>query len=111
LQRTATLLRDEKRRLEADLTAHRKDLEEEREKNRQADSQNQRLKALVQSLDETKEELVKRLQATTQEKQTEESDRQMLYGDIQSYKKQLQMKDAEVADLKKTIEQLDRQID
>ena len=42
----------------------------------------ERLRALVDSLDSTKEELVKRLQNTNHEKITEEQDKAVLMGDV-----------------------------
>ena len=56
-----TILKDERRRLDADLTQCRKDLDEERAKSLNMTNQVERLKSLVENLDQTKDELSKRL--------------------------------------------------
>ena len=59
-------------RAQAEASATRKDLEDECVKSKAHLQQVERLRALVDSLDQTKEELVKRLQNTNHEKLTEE---------------------------------------
>jgi hypothetical protein len=61
----------------------------------------------VESLDSTKEELVKRLQSTNQEKVTEGQDKAVLLSDIQTYKRELLLKEQELADLRRSVEQID----
>jgi len=58
-------------------------------------------------LDHTKEELVRRLQSTNQEKISEEHTTAVLNSDLQTYKRELLMKDQEITDLRRSIEQLD----
>ena len=70
-----------------------------------------RLKSLVQNLDENKEELIKRLQTSSKEIKTEESDKIILMNDIQTYKRELLNKDQEIHDLKQSIAALDANID
>lgn len=70
-----------------------------------------RLRSLVENLDSTKEELVKRLQNTNKEKIGEEQDKAVLMNDIQNYKKELLFREQEILDLRKSIEQLDSTID
>jgi chromosome segregation ATPase len=65
------------------------------------------LRALVESLDQTKEELVKRLQNTNHEKMSEEQDKAVLLSDVQSYKRELMHREQEIADLRRSIESLD----
>jgi hypothetical protein len=47
----------------------------------------------VESLDNTKEELVKRLQNTNHEKISEEQDKAVLLSDIQTYKRELLLRE------------------
>ncbi len=61
----------------------------------------------MESLDSTKEELVKRLQSTNQEKVTEGQDKAVLLSDIQTYKRELLLKEQELADLRRSVEQID----
>ena len=51
------------------------------------------MRALVENLDQTKEELVKRLQNTHHEKRSEEQDKMVLINDIANYKKELLLRD------------------
>ena len=61
----------------------------------------------MESLDSTKEELVKRLQSTNQEKVTEGQDKAVLLSDIQTYKRVFLLKEQELADLRRSVEQID----
>ena len=72
LKRTTQQLRDEKSRQQAENAQLRQDLDEEVAKSKAYQQQGERLRALVDNLDHTKEELVRRLQSTNQEKITEE---------------------------------------
>lgn len=65
------------------------------------------MRALVDNLDHTKEELIRRLQSTSQEKMTEEHTTAVLNSDLQTYKRELLLKEQEIADLRRSIEQLD----
>ena len=67
----------------------------------------ERLRALVDNLDHTKEELIRRLQSTSQEKMTEERATAVLNSDLQTYKREMLLKEQEIADLRRSIEQLD----
>jgi uncharacterized coiled-coil DUF342 family protein len=72
------LLKDERRRIQEDLTAATKQLQEEASKNKQLNSQVERMTSLVGSLDSTKEELIKRLQHAEKDKLNEVSDKAVL---------------------------------
>ncbi len=65
-------MKDEKQRLENELALTKKDCEEERTKNKSLQQQSERLKSMVENLDSTREQLVKRLQSTSSEKQLDE---------------------------------------
>lgn len=52
-------------------------------------------------------ELMKRLQNTNQEKVSEEQDKAVLANDVQAYKRELLIKEQELADLRRSVEQLD----
>jgi chromosome segregation ATPase len=67
----------------------------------------ERLRALVENLDHTKEELVRRLQSTNQDKVSEEQTAAVLNQDLQAYKREVMLKEQEIADLRRSIEQLD----
>ena len=69
------------------------------------------MRAMVEHLEKTKDEVVQRWQATNQEKMSEGQDKALLINDLQNYKKELLMKDSEIQDLHKSIEQLDSNID
>jgi predicted transcriptional regulator len=82
LRKAAQLQRDEQARREAELAQARHDLEDEVAKSRGLNQQVERLRALVESLDSTKEELVKRLQGANHEKLSEEQDKAVLFNDM-----------------------------
>jgi len=48
---------------------------------------------LIESLDQTKEELVRRLQNTNSEKVSEEQDKAVILNDLQNYKRELMLRD------------------
>ena len=77
-----------------------KQLLEQQQKNQVLNQQIDRLKSLIENLDQNKEELLKRLQSTSKEIKSEESDKAILMNDIQTYKRELIQKDQEVYDLK-----------
>ena len=66
---------------------------------------------MVENLDSNKEELIKRLQATSQDKNSEVSDKQILMNDIANYKKELLVKDSQIQELKASVAALDGQLD
>lgn len=66
---------------------------------------------MLSNLDQTREQLVQRLQSTNKEKSAEEQDKAIILQDVQSYKLQLQQRDQEIVDLRKSIEALDSNID
>jgi len=51
------------------------------------------MKTLVQNLDQTKEELLQRLQSTMSEKRGSENNRAVLSSDIQQYQRDIIIKD------------------
>jgi chromosome segregation ATPase len=69
------------------------------------------MKSLVENLDQTKEELLQRLQATITEKRGTENNKAVLANDIQQYQRDLLMKDQTINDLKQSIAQLDANLD
>ena len=70
-----------------------------------------RLKSLVENLDQNKEELIKRLQNATQDKKDEVSDKAILQNDVSNYKREMMAKDQEIIDLKQSIAGLDANLD
>ena len=50
---------------------------------------------------------MKRLQNTNHEKLTEEQDKAVLFGDVQSYKRELLLKEQELSDLRRSVESID----
>ena len=48
---------------------------------------------MIESLDQTKEELVRRLQNTNSEKVSEEQDKAVILNDLQNYKRELMLRD------------------
>lgn len=104
-------MRDEKGRSQTEVAQARKDLEDEVAKTRQYIQQVDRLKSVIESLDQTKEELMRRLQNTQQEKVSEEQGKAVLIGDVQSYKREILLKEQEIVDLRKSVEQLDASMD
>jgi len=72
IKRDRQQMRYELARSQAENAQVRKELEEEINKSKQYQQQIERLRALVDNLDHTKEELVRRLQSTSHEKQSEE---------------------------------------
>lgn len=71
----------------------------------------ERLKSLVENLDQNKEELIKRLQAASQDKKDEISDKAILQNDVSNYKRDLLAKDQEIMELKQSIASLDASLD
>ena len=51
------------------------------------------MRALIESLDQTKEELVRRLQNTNSEKLSEEQYKAVILNDLQNYKRELMLRD------------------
>lgn len=58
------------------------------------------MKSLVENLDKNKEELIKRLQFSSKDRNDEVSDKAILQNDISNYKRELMVKEQEVNDLK-----------
>lgn len=71
----------------------------------------ERLKSLVENLDQNKEELIKRLQNASKDKRDEVSDNAILQNDIANYKRDLLAKDQEILDLKGSVAGLDASLD
>ena len=66
-----------------------------------------RMKVLCQNLDQTKEELLSKLQATIGEKRGSDSEKAVLQQDMAVYQRQIVLKDQTIGDLKMSISQLD----
>ena len=103
--------KNEIKQQQADLAVSQKEAHEWHQKASNLERQVERLKSLVESLDQNKEELIKRLQAQAQNTKTEVSDKAILQNDIANYKRDLLTKDQEVIDLKHSIAALDANID
>lgn len=58
LKRALHMAREDKQRMDADITTLKKDLEEERTKSKSLTLQGDRLRAMVENLDQTREQLV-----------------------------------------------------
>ena len=69
------------------------------------------MKSLVENLDQNKEELIKRLQNASKDKNEEVSDKAILQNDISNYKRDLMVKDQVINDLKQSIAGLDASLD
>lgn len=69
------------------------------------------MRSLVENLDQTKEELLQRLQVTMNEKRGTDGDKALLANDIQSYQRNLLVKDQTISDLRQSIQQLDQNLD
>ena len=69
------------------------------------------MRSLVENLDQTKDELLQRLQSTMTDKRGGESEKAVLMDDIQSYKRDLLTKDQQINDLKQSVAMLDSNLD
>lgn len=69
------------------------------------------MRSLVENLDQTKDELLQRLQSTMTDKRGGESEKAVLMNDIQSYKRDLLTKDQQINDLKQSVAMLDSNLD
>lgn len=69
------------------------------------------MRSLIENLDQTKEELLQRLQKTMSEKRGTDGDIAILANDIQQYQTNLMLKDQTINDLKMSIQQLDHNLD
>jgi predicted RNase H-like nuclease (RuvC/YqgF family) len=105
------VLKEDNKRQAADLASSQKELGSQRDKTDNLLLQVERLKSLVENLDQNKEELIKRLQGASQEKRDEASDNAILQNDIANYKRDLLTKDQEIMDLKASIAGLDASLD
>ena len=65
----------------------------------------------MESLDQTKEELLQRLQHSMTDKRGGENDKAVLMNDIQTYKRELLTKDQQINDLKQSVAMLDSNLD
>ena len=75
LKRSLQLSREESKRNEADNLSFRQTLEEERLKSQHLHQQSERMRSMIENMEQTKDELVKRFQATNQEKMSETQDK------------------------------------
>jgi len=69
------------------------------------------MRSLVENLDQTKDELLNRLQNTMTDKRGGESEKAVLVNDIGTYKRELLMKDQQINDLKQSVAMLDSNLD
>jgi len=74
-------------------------------------TQLERMRSLVENLDQTKDELLNRLQNTMTDKRGGESEKAVLVNDIGTYKRELLMKDQQINDLKQSVAMLDSNLD
>lgn len=111
LKKQVQVLKEDNKRQASDLAASQKELGLQREKADNLLLQVERMKSLVENLDQNKEELIKRLQGASQDKRDEASDNAILQNDIANYKRELLSKDQEIQDLKGSIAGLDASLD
>ena len=69
------------------------------------------MRSLVENLDQTKDELLQRLQSSVTEKRGGESEKAVLLNDIQTYKREILAKEQQINDLKQSIAMLDSNLD
>ena len=69
------------------------------------------MRSLVENLDQTKDELLQRLQSSVTEKRGGESEKAVLLNDIQTYKREILAKEQQINDLKQSIVMLDSNLD
>lgn len=105
------MARDDNHRLMNDLGQTTKDLQAEKQKLENANTQIERLRSLVENLDTTKDELLAKLQSALTEKRGGDGEKAVLMNDIQSYKRELLSKDQQINDLKQSIAMLDANLD
>ena len=86
-------MRDDTKKSAADLSVSQKELGDHRQKCANLIQQVERLKSLVENLDQNKEELIKRLQNASSDKRGEVSDKAILQNDIANYKREIISKD------------------
>lgn len=89
-------LREEVKRQAADLATAQRDQGDAELKVQTLSQQVDRLKSLVENLDSNKEELIKRLQMASQDKNDEVSDKAILQNDIANYKREMIAKDSQI---------------
>lgn len=69
------------------------------------------MRSLVENLDQTKDELLQRLQNSMTDKRGGESEKAVLINDMQTYKRELLTKDQQINDLKQSVAMLDSNLD
>ena len=111
LKQQVNVLREENKKAVADLAVSQKEANDQSQKCAALQQQIERLKSLVENLDQNKEELIKRLQAGSQDKKDEISDKAILQNDVSNYKRDLLAKDQEIMELKQSIASLDASLD
>ena len=94
LKNNLTLAKDENKRIQNEIGQARKDFLSEQQKSQNLTTQVERLRSLVENLDQTKDELLQRLQASVHDKRGGESDKAVLLNDMQTYKREILAKDA-----------------
>ena len=85
LRGNLSIAQDEVKRLGNDLATCRKDLQAEQAKHSNMVNQNERMRSLLENLEQTKDELLNRLQSQTTEKRTGDSEKAVLMNDIANY--------------------------
>ena len=107
LRKQLANLKEDARKWENEATQSRQDFEQEKSKTLSLTQQNERMRALVENLDKTKEDLMRRLQSSSNEKTCGEQDRAVLLQDMEGYKRELLKKEGEISDLRRSVEALD----
>ena len=69
------------------------------------------MRSLVENLDQTKEELLQRLQNATSSQKNEDSEKVLMAQDISNFKRDTLAKNAEIEDLKTSLASLDSNLD
>lgn len=103
--------RKEKEKLEKDLRNLGKELENSRVKEVVLKEQIDKLKGLVENLDNTKDELMNKLKSSTQVKKSEETEKMNLIKDIEKLKADLLQKEQEANDAKNSLNDMDATMD
>jgi chromosome segregation ATPase len=72
---------------------------------------NERMRSLLDNLEQTKDELLNRLQASNSDKRSGETEKAVLKNDRAAVQRDLMLKDQIITDLKSNIQQLDVALD
>ena len=103
LKGALTLAEDEVKRVTNELATYKKDFAAEQAKYQNMCTQNERMRSLLENLEQTKDELLNRLTSQTQDKRSGDSEKALLVNDIENYQRDLLAKDQLISDLKQSV--------